>query len=1035
MIRKITLLFLACLGMFATANAQQCGFDLRHENLMATDPAYAQRIQQMNSQIATIIQAQQNSNALIVNTPNGPVYQIPVVVHVIHSGGAVGTAYNPTTAQLQGMINYLNQTYAATYPAYPNASNGGTYVPLQFVLAQRDPNCNATNGIVRVDGSSLANYAADGMSMNFPNTPGADEVAVKALSRWPNTQYYNIWVVNKIEGKDGITGSGAYVAGFAYFPGASANVDGTVMLASKATAGEITLPHEIGHAFSLYHTFQGDGGGGTCPTNNNCATDGDQVCDTDPHRRSPFNCPSGTNPCTNQPFGTVVNNFMDYSNCQNRFTDGQKNRLLAALVNSGRSSLISSMGGVPLPANPMPSACVPTSVTTPSNIGVRNVTITDASLTYIDLTSGGYTGDGNQVYVDNTCKHQVELTAGNIYNFSISTGSNTAKGKVFVDYNNDGVFQGFEEVYSFTNSAGQQTSFQYTVPTTSTIPSLVSCVPLRMRVIVDAASGPAVVACPTTLGGGQVEDYTIIIRGGGASTGSVSVALTSGSNPSCFNTPLTFTATPGPGLTPLGYKWFVNGNFTGTTGNIFTSSTLVNGDNVSARMFFAGPCGNDSSNSTNFLVQRAATVPAAVSVAVTSGTNPGCPGQTLTFTANPVNGGTAPTYQWKLNGNPVGTNSPTYSAVFNNNDVLTVDMVSNSSCAVPATATSPGVTIQHMYDVQNISITADNNPLCAGKPITFTATVTNSGTNQQYIWLVNGAAVPGANGPTFTSATLANNSIVNAVSTAGGPCLLNPVDTSDPIAVIIIPADTPNIQIAITQGANPGCLDSLIEFTATVARHGAAPELVWYVNGIAVDTGNTYSTTTLLNGDIVTLRSAATDTACYSTDTLFSAPQLMVRSSTPAAPLISFIGNMLVSNIGGNLQWYGPNGIITGATSQSYHPTQPGAYYVVVLNNGCSSAPSNVLTVALLDIATYDMSQVKVYPNPTTGNVVLDWGSKSVNVRIDIYSASGQGLLHEDLRGGSRKNINLSHFANGNYFVVIRDVEGNIGSTRITISK
>jgi len=1040
MIRKVTLLFLACLGLFVSAQAQHCGFDMKHQQMMTTNPAYAQRVQDLNTKIANIVQAQQSSNALIVNTPNGPVYQVPVVIHVIHTGGAVGSVYNPTDAQLQGMITYLNQSYAATYPGYPNVNTGGTYIPLQFVLAKRDPNCSPTTGILRVNGSSVPNYTADGMSMDFGNTPGADEAVVKALSVWPKTEYYNIWVINKIEGKDGITGSGSYTAGFAYFPGAPASVDGTVMLASKAVAGEITLPHEIGHAFSLHHTFNGDGGGSVCPTDNNCATDGDFVCDTDPHKRSPFNCPTGTNPCTSTPYGTVVHNFMDYSNCQDRFTPGQKTRLLNALISSDRASLISSLAGVPLPTTALPSVCVPTGVSNPgSNAGVWDVTISDASLTYLSVGSQGYSGDGNAAYVDNTCKHQVELTAGNIYNFEVTTGPNAEKGKVFVDYNNDGIFQTTEEIYSYTGTSGFQThTFQYNVPTTATVPSLISCIPLRMRIVSDRLAGPAVVACPGTLGWGQVEDYSIIIRGGGATTGSVSVSLTAGSNPSCFNSPLTFTAVPGPGLTSNGYLWYVNGINTGINTNTFSSSTLTHGDLVSVKMYYAGPCGNDSSVSTNFFVQRAATVPATVTVAVTSGINPGCPGQTLTFTANPINGGTAPTYQWRVNGNPVGTNSPSYSAIFNNNDAVTVDMISNSACAVPANATSPAAIVQHLFDVQNISIglTSGTLPACSGKPLTFTASVTNGGTNPQLQWLVNNTIVPGATSSTFTPTNLANNDVIRAASFVTGPCMLNPNDTSAPIVVTIIPSDTPKINIAITKGSNPGCLDSLVEFTATVTKHGLTPDLIWYVNGNPVDTGYIYSTNTLMNGDIVTLRSAATDTACYTSDTLFSQSIVMTRSSTPAAPVISFIGNMLVSNVGVNLQWFGPGGVrITGATNPSYHPTQAGAYYAVVYNNGCNSAPSNTLTVSLLDIATYDMSQLKAYPNPTSGILTLDWGAKTVNVKIDIYSANGQGLLHEELRDGSRKNISLEHFANGNYFVVIRDNAGNVGSMRITLSK
>jgi hypothetical protein len=95
--------------------------------------------------------------------------------------------------------------------------------------------------------------------------------------------------------------------------------------------------------------------------------------------------------------------------------------------------------------------------------------------------------------------------------------------------------------------------------------------------------------------------------------------------------------------------------------------------------------------------------------------------------------------------------------------------------------------------------------------------------------------------------------------------------------------------------------------------------------------------------------------------------------------------------------------------------------------------PSNVLTVSLLDIATYDMSQVKIYPNPTSGTIMLDWGNETVNVGIDVYSVTGQGLMHDDLKNGTRKQLNLSHFANGNYFIVIRDEKGNIGTMRITL--
>ncbi len=65
------------------------------------------------------------------------VSEIPVVIHVMHTGGLEGSQYNPADAQLTGMIDYLNQSFQATWAAYSAPGSGGTRVPFRFVLAQR----------------------------------------------------------------------------------------------------------------------------------------------------------------------------------------------------------------------------------------------------------------------------------------------------------------------------------------------------------------------------------------------------------------------------------------------------------------------------------------------------------------------------------------------------------------------------------------------------------------------------------------------------------------------------------------------------------------------------------------------------------------------------------------------------------------------------------------------------------------------------------------------------------------------------------
>jgi hypothetical protein len=364
---------------------------------MLTDPAYRQRVNAGESAIHSYLQQHpklgQPSRITIdkagAPTPlGGPSYTIPVVVHVVHTGGAIGTIYNPTDAQIQGAIDYLNAVYNGTYPTL---AGGVGDLGIQFVLAKRDPNCNPTSGIDRIDGSSLANYAASGVRTSTSGS-GADDVDVKDLDRWDPTQYYNVWVVDKIDGADGTAGQ--FIAGYAFFPGASASQDGIVMLATQMVSGQKTLPHEIGHAFGLYHPFEGSTLSTMCPPHaGDCSMEGDLVCDTDPISENvdslgvvDFTCRTGTNPCTTTAYSiNTESNYMNYTNCYTLFTAGQKARMLAAAAGTFRSSLTTSLGGTATNAGSTP--CVPKiDFESSSDQGTETTAATSGCRAYKDFT-------------------------------------------------------------------------------------------------------------------------------------------------------------------------------------------------------------------------------------------------------------------------------------------------------------------------------------------------------------------------------------------------------------------------------------------------------------------------------------------------------------------------------------------------------------------------------------------------------------------------------------------------------------------------
>ena len=257
---------------------EKCGAAHLHNEQMQSNPNYALQMQQFENLVEQI------NNGSIPKV--GTIYKIPVVVHVMSDGTSLT---NVTDDQIRISIRTLNELYRKVIGT--KGDGLGVDVELEFALAVRDPQGNCTNGINRISMTGNPTYMASGV---FSNSAGISDAALKAVYSWDQTQYYNIWLVSEIDNNNG----GAGIQGYAYFASShGTSIDGAVILANNfKDVNSTTAAHEIGHALNLFHTFEGDGTGGTCPLNANCATDGDLVCDTPPHMRSVSNCnTAGTN--------------------------------------------------------------------------------------------------------------------------------------------------------------------------------------------------------------------------------------------------------------------------------------------------------------------------------------------------------------------------------------------------------------------------------------------------------------------------------------------------------------------------------------------------------------------------------------------------------------------------------------------------------------------------------------------------------------------------------------------------------------------
>lgn len=332
--KLILTLALAGISFTGYGQYQRCGTDAHQAALEAADPALRTGRLEQEARI----------QQLIAENPEyrvGSVVTIPVVFHIIWNTAAQNISDN----RIYDQVNVLNADYSRNNLDAVNTRSQflgvAANTQIQFCLAQRTPAGAATNGIVRVQTTSTS----------LPNNPNT------ISTEWDHTRYLNLYVGNL----------GGGLLGYANLPPGSTGSDHVVLLYSAvggpnfpgtATPYHLgrTATHEVGHWLNLYHTFQS----GCLGTNaNNCASQGDLVCDTPPVGTSTFSCPTNNpNTCTETaPFPApytadmvdMYENYMDYTDdgCMNAFTSGQSTRMNTAITAS-RSLLITSLGCVPV---------------------------------------------------------------------------------------------------------------------------------------------------------------------------------------------------------------------------------------------------------------------------------------------------------------------------------------------------------------------------------------------------------------------------------------------------------------------------------------------------------------------------------------------------------------------------------------------------------------------------------------------------------------------------------------------------------------
>ena len=432
--------------------------------------------------------------------------------------------------------------------------------------------------------------------------------------------------------------------------------------------------------------------------------------------------------------------------------------------------------------------------------------------------------------------------------------------------------------------------------------------------------------------------------------------------------------TIGTGLT---YQWYSNNTSTNSGGALIvgeTGSTYTPDASAVGTMYYycevSSVCGaTEASAVSGAMIVTPITTP-TVSISSDDIDNTICSGSNVTFTATPSNGGSAPIYQWKVNGSNIGAGGTTFSSSsLVDGDIVTVEMTANNSCQTSSTANSNSITITVNDPIVITSIQEVTQSICLGdafNPISISAT----GGSLTYQWYSN-----------TTSSTIGSTLIVGATTSSYTPlssvvgdmyyyCLVSntcSTNSQGPISAVMTVNETVTLDETVSQDQTICLGESLNQLSVNVTS-GAVASYQWYSNttndntsGIII-TGevlSTYIPDATLTGDIYyycivngACGSVTSSTIKVTVNEIPSSPLLEASYTICNNPLPEYVslGNSVPLN------WYsdialttlvGVDSILTNTTSTTY--------YVSYIVNGCEGAAVAVdieISDCLLDVPT-----------------------------------------------------------------------------------
>jgi hypothetical protein len=385
----------------------------------------------------------------------------------------------------------------------------------------------------------------------------------------------------------------------------------------------------------------------------------------------------------------------------------------------------------------------------------------------------------------------------------------------------------------------------------------------------------------------------------------------------------------------------------------FTSITLTQGDKVSVEITSNGVgCLNGAKATSNeVFVNVNTTYTPSVSLISTATNNTICAGASVQFTANPVNGGNAPTYKWFVNDVQVDGSASVFSTnSLTNGSKVKVEMTSNYvGCLSTSTAMSTP-----------IEMTVVSSPTA---PSTTDVSRCGEGVVELQAKAPAGASVYWFTAPSGGISLQSNTVFVSASRTYYaesriGTCV-SATRTSVLVTLNVVPA-RPSIS---STTATSFCSSGSVVLTSSADQGNQ-----WYKDGVIIE-GSTEKTYTATTSGIYTV--VKISEPCSSIPSL--SVQVIVYE-TPAKPSISAASALSFCSGGsvelssssetGRTKWYLDGVYIPSSELKQKITASVGGSYTLQVDNLISISPLVVCSSQLSDAVI-----VTVNPTPATPTI------------------------------------------------------------------